>query len=89
MQTSYFNMSNKKKTRLKFSKNNSRIDFGSLTLEAVKQHDHEGLKLILAQKEVWEWEYQSFFIMHHELLNKICYSLEDFFDIPHGTMYLH
>ena len=30
-----------------------------------------------------------FFIMHYELFNKICYSLENFFDIPHGTMYLH
>ena len=43
-------MSNKKKSRLNFSKSNSRIDFGSLIFEAAKQRDHEGLELILAQE---------------------------------------
>ena len=35
--------------KLEFSKQNSRIDFGSLIFEASKQKDAEGLELILAQ----------------------------------------
>ena len=64
------------------SKINSPVDFGSLIFEAAKQCDHEGLELIFPQ-EVWEWNI-TVFIISHELFNKICYSLEDFFDIPHG-----